>query len=429
MSKIKDIVENKISPIASKLAGSQFISCLMSGFSAILGLILIGSIASLITGFQYFGVADFLERTGLKTYISLVSTFTTGSISLFLVMTIAQAVGRRSYDETETKILSLITLVAFLIVSPLITNEQGASGISTQLIGARGMFVAIIFGFFIPFIYSLFIKRNWVIKMPDSVPPFIEKSFKSIIPSIAIFMISIGIAYGFSLTSYGSIHNFIYSILEAPFAAISSNIYGYILITFLIQLFWFFGIHGGMTFDALKNTLFTQAALANIAAYGSGQEMHNIVTIGLSDLAGSGIAQGLGLLICMMFFCKRKDFKAIGKVSLVPQIFSITEPVRFGVPTVFNFTLMIPLLITQPIIEYLAYICCKIGILSYPRVASIKNVPILLSGFMQGGMSGVIFQIFAIILAVLIFLPFVKAYEKQKDKEDEENRLMNKENI
>ena len=60
MSKIKDIVENKISPIASKLAGSQFISCLMSGFSAILGLILIGSIASLITGFQYFGVADFL---------------------------------------------------------------------------------------------------------------------------------------------------------------------------------------------------------------------------------------------------------------------------------------------------------------------------------------------------------------------------------
>lgn len=423
MEKMRSFVENKISPLASRIAGSQFITCLMSGFSSVLGLILIGSIASLITGFQYFGIADFLESTGLKNYITLISTFTTGSISLFLVLTISHAVGRREYDETETRILSLITLVAFLIVSPLVTNDKGGSGISTQLIGSKGMFVAIIFAFLIPFIYSFFVKRHWIIRMPDSVPPFIEKSFKSIIPSVFIFVLSVMIAYGMSLTSYGSIHDFIYSILETPFETISSNIYGYILITFLIQLFWFFGIHGGMTFDALKNTLFTQAALANIAAYGSGQEMHNIVTIGLSDLAGSGIAQGLGLLICMMFFCKRKDFKAIGKVAIIPQIFSITEPVRFGVPTVFNFTLMIPLLITQPIIEYLAYICCKIGILSFPRVASIKNVPILLSGFMQGGMSGVIFQIFAIILAVLIFLPFVKAYERQKNKEDEQNQL------
>ena len=364
----------------------------------------------------------------MNTYISLISTFTSGSISLYLVISISHAVGRRDYDETETRILSLITLVSFLIVSPLITNEDGGSGISTQLIGARGMFVAIILAFLVPSIYSFFVKRNWVIKMPDSVPPFIEKSFKSLIPASVIFILCVVVAYLFGMTSYGSIHNFIYAILEKPFTAISGNIYGYIFITFLIQLFWFFGIHGGMTFDAIKNTLFTQAALANIAAYGSGQEMHNIVTIGLSDLAGSGVAQGLGLLICMIFFCKRDDFKAIAKVAVIPQIFGITEPIRFGVPTVFNFTLMIPLLITQPIIEYIAYICCKIGILSYPRVGSIKNVPVLLSGFMQGGLSGVIFQIFAIALAVLIFFPFVKSYEKQKNKEDELNKQL-KENI
>ena len=63
MEKIRELVENKISPLASRLAGSKFITCLMSGFSSILGLILIGSIASLITGFQYFGVAEFLEQT------------------------------------------------------------------------------------------------------------------------------------------------------------------------------------------------------------------------------------------------------------------------------------------------------------------------------------------------------------------------------
>lgn len=151
--------------------------------------------------------------------------------------------------------------------------------------------------------------------------------------------------------------------------------------------------------------------------------MSNIVTIGFSDLCGSGAAQGIGLLICLMFFTKREDFKAIGRVGIVPQIFSITEPVLFGVPTIFNFTLMIPLLFFQPVLEYIGYLCCKIGILSYPRVGSIKNVPILLSGFMQGGISGVIFQIFAICLAVVVFLPFVKAYERQKNAEDKANGI------
>ncbi len=419
MEKLREFIENKVSPLASRIAGSRFITCLMSGFSSILGLVLIGSIASLINGFQYFGIAEFLQESGIGSYLSLISTFTNGSISLLLAFTISLSVARRDFDELESRIIALITVISYLIVSPLIQGENGA-GVSMQLLGARGMFVSMIFAFIIPAIYLFFIKRNLTIKMPESVPPYVEKSFKSIVPATAIFILAVMIAYGFSMTSYGSIHTFIYTILEKPFKAISGNIHGYILITFLIQLFWFFGIHGGMTFDAIKNTLFTQVALANVAAYGAGEPLENIVTVGFSELAGSGWAQGIGLLICMIFFCKRDDFKTIGKVSMIPQLFKISEPVRFGVPTVFNFTLMIPLLLTQPIIEYIAYFCCKIGILSYPRLASVGNVPVLLSGFLQGGISGVIFQVFAIVLAVLIFLPFVKAYEKQRNEEDKE---------
>lgn len=78
---------------------------------------------------------------------------------------------------------------------------------------------------------------------------------------------------------------------------------------------------------------------------------------------------------------------------------------------------MVPLLLYQPLIEYIAYFCCKIGILSYPRAASMGNVPIFVSGFLQGGISGVIFQLFAVVLSVLIFLPFVKAFEKQRNED------------
>lgn len=419
MANVREFIENKVSPIATKIADSKFITCLMSGYSSILGLILIGSIASLITGFQYFGVSEWLARVGIAPYLSLINTFTSGCISLFLVMSVSHAVGRRDYDETESRVLSFICLTAFLIMTPLVSNEGGARGVATMYLGAKGMFVAIILAFLIPWFYAQVVKRGWVVKMPESVPPFIEKSFKALIPASVILLLATLASWGFSMTPHGSIHECIYSVLAAPFESISGNIFGYIMITFLIQLFWFFGIHGGMTFDAIKNTLFTQAAIENIAAYGAGDPMQHIVTIGLSDLAGSSAAQGLGLLICMIFFCRRQDFKAIARVGLVPQIFSITEPVRFGVPTVFNFTLMIPLLVFQPLIEFIAWACCNVGILSYPRVAGVKNVPFLLSGFMEGGVSGVVFQLFALALSVALFFPFVKMYEKQENAEDE----------
>lgn len=409
-------MEEKFGPFFARIANSTFITCLMAGFSSILGLIMIGSIASLITGFQYFGWQTFLENSGIKPYLNLLSTFTNGMISPLLCLTIGYACARRHFDDLQSRIVSMICLISFMIVCPLMQTDSGM-GINLVFMGARGMFVGIFIAFFASWIYTLCVKYRIVIRLPESVPPFISKSFESIVPGAIIFLLAAFCAYGFAQTDHGSLVNFIYAIIQKPFEAISGNIHGYILITFLIQLFWFFGIHGGMTFDAIKNTLFTQAALDNMAAYSAGTAMTHIVTIGFSELAGSGWAQGIGLLICMIFFCKREDFKAIGRTAMVPQIFKISEPVRYGVPTVFNFTLMVPLLLYQPLIEYIAYFCCKIGILSYPRAASMGNVPIFISGFLQGGISGVIFQLFAVVLSVLIFLPFVKAFEKQRNED------------
>lgn len=419
MERVQEIMEEKLGPFFSKIANSSFITCLMAGFSSILGLIFIGSIASLISGFQYFGWQAIMDTWGIRPYITLLSTFTNGMISLWLCLTISYAYAKRRLDDLSARIVSMISLVAYLITCPLLESEGGV-GINLGLMGARGMFIAIALSFFVGWFYIFCIDHNIKINLPKSVPPFVSKSFESIVPGAIVFVLAAACSYFFAQTSSGSLVNWVYSLIQTPFEAISGNIHGYILITFLIQLFWFFGIHGGMTFDAIKNTLFTQAALDNAAAYGAGIAMTNIVTIGFSELAGSGWAQGIGLLICMIFLCKREDFKAIGRTAIIPQIFKISEPVRYGVPTVFNFTLMIPLLLYQPLIEYIAYFCCKIGILSYPRAASMGNVPIFISGFLQGGLSGLLFQVFAVFLSVLCFLPFVKAYEKQRNREDSE---------
>ena len=76
--------------------------------------------------------------------------------------------------------------------------------------------------------------------MPDSVPSFVEKSFSSIIPFFAITFIMALVSWGFSFTSYGSVHNLVYSVLQVPIQQIGGSVGGVMVAYALIGLFWWF---------------------------------------------------------------------------------------------------------------------------------------------------------------------------------------------
>ncbi|MGM3304362.1 PTS transporter subunit EIIC, partial [Bacillus cereus group sp. BC12] len=63
--------------------------------------------------------------------------------------------------------------------------------------------------------------------------------------------------------------------------------------------------------------------------------------------SGSGIT---GALVILALFSKSRELKADGKVSVVPAIFTISEPVVFGLPICFNPYLFIPFVLGPPIL-------------------------------------------------------------------------------
>ena len=50
----------------------------------------------------------------------------------------------------------------------------------------------------------------------------------------------------------------------------------------------------------------------------------------------------LSLVICMLLFCKSERIKVLGRLSIVPGIFGINEPIIFGLPIVLNPIMIIP---------------------------------------------------------------------------------------
>src|SRR5699024_7793133 len=74
---------------------------------------------------------------------------------------------------------------------------------------------------------------------------------------------------------------------------------------------------------------------------------------------GAGITGGL--IIAILLFSKREDYRSIAKLSLPCAIFNINEPLIFGLPIVMNPIMGIPFVIAPAVTSIMGYILTDIG--------------------------------------------------------------------
>lgn len=58
------------------------------------------------------------------------------------------------------------------------------------------------------------------------------------------------------------------------------------------------------------------------------------------NLTGSG--ETLGLTLVMLFLAKSAQYRQLGKLAIVPNLFNINEPILFGTPIVMNPLMAVP---------------------------------------------------------------------------------------
>lgn len=105
----------------------------------------------------------------------------------------------------------------FFIVYPAYTVVDGANFLSTQWVGAQGLFVAMIIGLLVGEIFSRLSKsKRLQITMPASVPPAIARTFKVLFPIVIITVLfSVGNAIILAIYPNG-IHELIYAMIQTP---------------------------------------------------------------------------------------------------------------------------------------------------------------------------------------------------------------------
>lgn len=419
-------------PISRKVSENKALRGISGGFSAMLPVVMVGALFTLLASLNIAPYQALITNIGLKPILAIPASYTTDMISLYAVFCIARAEAKvLGLGDSESFTSGLIALMFFLILIPLGVSGKAAeseevvkiaAAVPTNYLGSRGLFTAMILGIVVPRLHNLFIKHNITIKMPEGVPEMISKSFAAIIPALSLAALAAVVRFLFGLTSYGSMTNAIYGILQAPLKALTGNPFTFWLLLLICNTMWFFGIHGGQVANPIRMALYSQASMANLEAYGAGQALPNIVVntawFGMGNIGGSACA--IGLCLCIALFAKSQRYKALNKVTLPAGLVSISEPMVFGVPMVLNPVMLIPMMLAPTVTFFLGYFAMETGIMPYLTGAELPNgTPVVLGGFLAwGGIRGAIFQSILIAISTLIYYPFFKILDKQALEEE-----------
>lgn len=410
-----DKIEKVLAPFANALNNNKIIQTISKALMSLMPALMIGAIGSLLQQIPIPAYQNFIQSTGIYAFTQVLVNVTTNMLALYAAFAISYVfVKNEGHDGFTGGILSLI---AFMIVTLMETVGEGWAAVTNlplSWLGAKGLFTAMFVALLTGYIYSFLMRKNITIKMPDSVPPFVSKSFSGIIPGAAIALIFGIISILIQMTPFGDVHQAIYGLIGAPLSSIGGSIWAALLIYVLSGFCWFFGIHGIAVMSAVM-PIWMAADMANVSAISAGGAASNIVTYNwvnaIGNIGGAGCT--LGLILLCAFAAKSKRYREMGKLAIVPSCFGINEPVVFGLPCMLNATLMIPFVFLPVILIGISYILTITGILPIGNgIAAGACIPVF-SGLLIGGWRVALWNIIEILITVLAYLPFFKILDKQ----------------
>lgn len=426
-----------------KMSQTQFVRAIMNTGMATIPLTIVGSMFLVLNILplaipQLEGLfeASFFKISDLY---MLANKATMGVLSLYFTIVLGYEYTNIIADEEHLNLSPLngaiLSLFAFIMTVPqlvwedgkmmlqhiieednMIVNGWAIGGDGVSRFGTVGIFSAIIMAVLATQLYKMCVKNNWTVKMPEAVPAGVARSFTALIPAFviafAVLLINgVLIALGTDL----------FELIQIPFGFvtdIAGSYLGLMVILFLIHALWSVGIHGAV----IISSMVTPIVLANMVKNANGA---NIPFAGeffnaYAHIGGSGAT--LLFTFYIAFMAKSEQLRVLGKAATVPALFNINEPIMFGVPMIYNPDLLIPFILAPMASGTVAYWATKLGFVR-PLVAQQPwPTPLGIGAFIGtgGDWRAIIVAILCALAAFVIYLPFIRKYDKRLVQEEAE---------
>lgn len=418
-----------LTPIGTKVANQKHLQAISSGVISTLPLTFIGAIFLLIANPAV--TPDLAENLGFlkgffnawyefsMTYKDYLMTPYNLTMNIFsLVVTFGVAYHLAKSYKLNPLTSGVLAVCSFLMVAAPFTTMNETTVIDPKNLGTSGLFAAMIIALTSVEISNFCTKKNFVLKLPDSVPPNVSSSFTAIIPLLFNIIIIYGVNVILLECLGKDLIETIMSVLTPAIGGINS-LPGIVFLIMFALLLWFFGIHGMNIMFSIVAPIFMMDIAQNVDLVAAGKAAvltPAMIAYYYAVSGGSGATLGFSM---MMTRSKSERLRAIGKIAVIPNLFSINEPVIFGTPIMLNPLLLIPFVCAPLVNVILTYIAGSMGLL--------PGFMMYLGGFFPIGVAESIISlsivpffwcIFMVVVSSFIWYPFFKVYEKQCMEEE-----------
>lgn len=444
MNKFTNVLEAYMLPFAGKLSQQRHLNAIKNGFIAAMPLGLTGSIvvmlSNVFTGSETL-IGEILNR--MLFYRNFVQPFLDEHVNpvlnqmwwgmmalgvVFSIFTISYSLAKE-YNE-DGLAAGVTALAAYLVTLPQQAPDAGWGTIHWSSFAAQALFAGLIIAIFSTEIFCFAKRKNWTIKMPAQVPPAVSRAFSATIPTALSVAIWATIGVFFLNTLDTTIQDFINNLIQAPLMNLGQSPVSLVILLLLQQLLWFFGLHGALIIGPVLDLMYSPALglnAQNVLVYGI--EPTHVITRNFADVYGmhGGSGATLGLILAILIFSKRKEYKTLSKMGVAPGIFQINEPMIFGMPLVLNPIMAIPFIFTPALMALIGWFFTAIipfaGIF---YIAPPWTTPPIVSAFLASGgdIGATIVATGTLALSVVIYIPFVLMANKEVEAQEKESVLM-----
>ncbi len=412
----------KHQPFFEKISRNVYLQAIKDGFLGCMPIVLTSSIFLMIATLP--GVVGITLPQPLIDWCNKLYNFTMGVMGIMVAGTTAKnftaSMNRRMpagkvLNDGSTMVAAQCSML-LLAVTQFTTNFNGSelSVFDCTSMGTRGLFSAYIAAFITVWVYKFCVSRDLTIKLPKEVPGAIAQNFRDIIP------------FGGAVIICGIIDVVVRNLMGVPFSELlikllsplftAAETYpGLILIQAATAFFWFIGVHGPSIVQPGIDPIRLANQAENLQVLLAGGHPAHSLTFNMSlvgEFGGTGATFIVPLLLIL--FMKSKQLKAVGKASIVPVAFAVNEPLLFGAPMILNPYMLIPFVAAGCVnVSVAKFFIDNVGMNGFSFVvpwATPAPIGIFITTNFQ--LIALIFVAIIILLDAIIYLPFLKAYDK-----------------
>ena len=410
MKYIMTFLEKYLMPFSDKITSNKLLNAIKDACILTTPFTVVGSLAGLVSqqATYWFGQWGIPLEGILGSVVHAFSNINTVAMGLIgIVVVLASSynyatqlrMGKEG-DKCVPLVASIVSLIAYIATIPnaLQVGDNTITAFQINFFNYEGMFAGMIIGLLSSYMYYRLINSNFTIKLPGQVPPMVLNSFMSIIPFLVIITVFSVVKEVVLLAGFESLQQLITQFIISPLNGIGTGLPAVIIVIIIMQLLWFFGVHGFSIMWGLISVLWMPIFYEHIQLYVETGSFAAIKEIAPNTLCNV--------------------YAMIGGSGSTLALFGINEPVTFGLPIVFNPIMFLPFVFVPVINAIVGYVATAAGWVNHLVVLNSGVEPVFANAWVLGAftISPVILMVALFALDLVLYYPFVKLQIKQNSE-------------